>query len=458
MPVLAGIEAAPRNITAHAGLRLIAELVGHLGLRSTLDHGLSVKKRKRGFTDADFVLSFVASQLLGGRALDDLTALRDDPELLDLLGLNVPAPTTAGDYLRNVTPGHIRQFEAVQRRVLKRAHRAPIDPSPEVATVEADATYATVYGHQQGADRLYTREVGLHPHFAFRAETGECLNSRMRRGHASAAGGTRALIEFVHGAFAALPGEPKVKRFRGDAAYANVAFLHSLVDEGVEYAVTARMTSRVRDRIATLPESAWRPEPGGRADAGSGNAHRPRRALHAPELAEFVFDLSSSESGVADLETRVVVRRRRHDSKQKALYEDDDGTTYHAVLTNRGDLDAPALLSWTDERGNAENGIRELKNDLDACGCGVHGFHANAFAMHAGVLAYNLICWLRLLAQNTGADDAARWQTRTWRRRMFTLPGYIVRRARQAMLKLSATVPALILMRDLLAGMLDTWG
>ena len=114
-------------------------------------------------------------------------------------------------------------------------------------------------------------------------------------------------------------------------------------------------------------------------------------------------------------------------------------------------------MSWADERGNAENCIRELKCDLDACGCGVHRFHANAFAMHVGVLAYNLMCWLRLVAGDLG-DDAAHWQTRTWRSRLFNLPGYLIRRARRTVLKLAVALPMLELFHDLLAAFVDTWG
>ena len=62
-----------------------------------------MKKSNRGFTDVDFVIALLVMQLVGGHALDDLQALRDDSELVAMVGLRMPAPTTAGDYLRNVT-------------------------------------------------------------------------------------------------------------------------------------------------------------------------------------------------------------------------------------------------------------------------------------------------------------------------------------------------------------------
>ena len=64
--------------------------------------------------------------------------------------------------------------------------------------------------------------------------------------------------------------------------------------------------------------------------------------MHAPEIAEFIGTFSSA--GIPDLYARVVVRRRRLATKQLALYGNDNGAKYHAVVTNR-DLPAAELLA-----------------------------------------------------------------------------------------------------------------
>lgn len=462
-PLLAirAVEPASRGMTSYSGLRVVAELLERVGVRAIVDRTITVKRRKRGYSDADFVFALAMNQLLGGRALDDLHTLRDDATLCELLGMRVPAATTAGDYLRNVTPGHIRQCEAMQREALAAAHRGAIDPFVPVATIEADATYAQVYGHQQGADRLHTREVGFHPHFAFRAETGECLHAKLRRGHASAAGNSQEALAFVQHAFDALPCKPQEKRFRGDAAYYKKSLLRWFEQNDIRFAVTAMMSPGLRAHIVALDDSAWSSEPGGKPDPG-GTKRRPHPPMHAPEIAEFPWTLRFEDG--EQMTVRIVVRRRRIATPQRALYADDDGAKYHASATNRTNLRAHLVLEWADERGNAENCVRELKGDLDACGCGLYQFHANAFAMHAAVLAYNAICWLRLVAHasaagTTGAPrDAARWQTRTWRRELFAVPGYLVRRSRQFVLKVTTSSTTLALFRDLAAAFVDTWG
>lgn len=447
MPAISGIEAAPRDITAFAGLRVVGEVVNRLGLRDIINAHLSVKQRARGYEVADFILALGILQLCGTSVLDDLDRLRDDAELLGILGMRVPASTTAGDFLRKVTPGHIRQFEKLQRAALAAAH----DRLPAVAaahagelTIDCDSTFAEVYGHQQGADRVHGGDIAFHPHFAFVGETREVLRGLFRRGRSHPTGTGDELIAFVKEAFASLPGEPAVRRFRGDSAYCIGKFMQWLQSEGVEFAVTARMLPNMQEKIAALPESAWTPEPGGRAGDG-GTWNRPSAKLHAPEIAEFEHDYRSDDGST--IAVRIVVRRRRSADPQKMI--GDTGTVLHAIATTRRDLPATDLLAWADDRANAENMVRELKSDLGACDAGLYQFFANATVMHTGMLAYNLISWLRLIASELGEDEAARWQARSWRARLFTLPGYLVRSGRQVMLRIAATTPVLALLTGL---------
>lgn len=447
MPEISGIAAAPLNITAFAGLRVIAELICQLGIREIIEDKLSVKKRARGYSDAEFVIALVLLQLCGTNALDDLDRLRGDSALLDILGLQVPASTTAGDFLRKVTPGHIRQFEEMQRMMLAAAHdRIPAVAAAhrQTATVDCDSTIAEVFGHQQGADRVHGGAIAFHPHFAFHGETREVLHGLFRRGRAHAVGTADELIAFVEQAFANLPGEPENRRFRGDSAYGVVPFMQWLQQQSIEFAVTARMYAPLQRAIANQPESAWTPEPGGRASDG-GTRNRPCAKLHAPEIADFEYTFHSKVGGTIRL--RVVVRRRRSADPQKTI--GDTGTVFHAVATNRRDLSATDLLAWADDRANAENMVCELKCELHACDGSLYQFFANAAVMHSGMLAYNLVCWLRLIAGELGHEEASRWRASSWRTRLLTLPGYLARSGRRLLLRVSAPAPMLALLTGL---------
>ena len=61
--------------------------------------------------------------------------------------------------------------------------------------VDLDSTICEVFGdHKQGAAYGYTKVLGYHPLLATRADTGEVLFARMRKG---SAGSSRGVVRFV---------------------------------------------------------------------------------------------------------------------------------------------------------------------------------------------------------------------------------------------------------------------
>lgn len=75
--------------------------------------------------------------------------------------------------------------------------------------IDVDSTVVEVHGHdKQGAGYGYTRVLGCHPILATRADTGEVLHSRMRKGSANTGrGGQRFVRETMGGsAVRARPG------------------------------------------------------------------------------------------------------------------------------------------------------------------------------------------------------------------------------------------------------------
>ena len=97
------------------------------------------------------------------------------------------APSTLGTFLRGHTFGNVRQFDSVNAETLRRAWAAGAGPdTTRPLGVDIDSTICQVYGHQKhGATFGYTKVRGYHPLLAFRADTGEVLAARMRKGSAN---------------------------------------------------------------------------------------------------------------------------------------------------------------------------------------------------------------------------------------------------------------------------------
>jgi hypothetical protein len=94
-----------------SGMVLVKEFADQLGVASIINEELKVKKRQRGYTEAEAVMGLVYNLVAGGDTLSDLEVLRGDPGTRQLIGLDqIIAPTTAGEHLRKFTIGALRDL------------------------------------------------------------------------------------------------------------------------------------------------------------------------------------------------------------------------------------------------------------------------------------------------------------------------------------------------------------
>ena len=106
---LVQVAVSSQLMTAHAGLVLVRELAGRLGVAELLDR-VTVKKRRRGYSPAQAILGLCETLIAGGECLDDVALLRADSAQELLRGHGLPEPTTLGRFLRRFSLGHIAQL------------------------------------------------------------------------------------------------------------------------------------------------------------------------------------------------------------------------------------------------------------------------------------------------------------------------------------------------------------
>jgi hypothetical protein len=91
------VRRSSQEITAHAGLVLVRELAARLGLQGLLD-GLSVKRRRRGFSPAQAVLAIVETLVAGGDCLEDSRLLGADGARSGCAATGCPTPQRWGAF------------------------------------------------------------------------------------------------------------------------------------------------------------------------------------------------------------------------------------------------------------------------------------------------------------------------------------------------------------------------
>ena len=396
------------RVVSDAGIVVLATLAGRLGIEALVDRFVLLRPQRPGAHNAGRkVMSLVYAMALGADSIDDCDVLRSG-RTRRLLGGWVAAPSTLGTFLRAFTFGHVRQLDRVLAETLARAWRAGAGPGAERLLVDVDSFVGEVHGYQkQGAAFGYTKQRGYHPLLACRAETGEVLHVRLRKGSANT---QRGIVRFADELIArvARAGASGVKLLRADSGFWNNKLFARLEQAGWLYSIGVRMTRPVAELVAQIPEQAW------------------TQVDDYPDTGE--AQIAETRLGGR----RLIVRRVRSLGVQAELFP---VWRHYPFLTNR---DEAIALVEAEHRQHAvvELCIRDLKDQaLEHFPSGQ--FNANAASTVIAALAHNLLRWTGVLGLPNSTVRAAR----TLRRRLLALPGRLTSHAGHWTLHLPARWP-----------------
>jgi hypothetical protein len=245
------------NLVANAGLLLVGTLVSRLGLEKMINATVRLGGRVGGALPGRKVLTLVHSMVAGGSHVDHAEVLRSGGSER-VLPHRVMAPSTLGTFLRAFTFGHVRQLEAVVGQALCRAWALGAGPGANRLVVDVDSTICEVAGRlKAGAAFGYTRVLGYHPILATRADTGEVLHARMRKGSANTARGAGRFVEELVARLrrAGASGEIVLRFDSGFWSNDTIATLGRL---DVRYTMAVRVgNTAVATAIAAIDEGAW---------------------------------------------------------------------------------------------------------------------------------------------------------------------------------------------------------
>src|SRR5215210_7427779 len=177
------------RLVADAGVVLPATLAARLGLEALVEETVDLGDRPGAANAGAKVMTLISAMALGADCIDDCDLLRAG-RTGQVLGHAVAAPSTLGTFLRAFSFGHVRQLDRVLADTLTRAWSAGAGPGDRRLVIDVDSFVGEVFGpKKQGAAFGYTRVRGYHPILATRADTGEVLHIRLRRGSANTSRG-----------------------------------------------------------------------------------------------------------------------------------------------------------------------------------------------------------------------------------------------------------------------------
>src|SRR5512135_177007 len=226
-----------QRLISDAGLLLTATLAGRLGIEQLVNESVWLDPRGPGAAlPGRKVLSLVHGMLAGADSIDDMNVLRAGSTGL-ILGHRVMAPSTLGTFLRAFTFGHVRQLDRVLDQALCRAWKAGAGPGEGPLVIDIDSFVGEVYGYQKhGASYGHTHKRGYHPVAAVRADTGELLHIRNRKGKANTQRGAERFVDELL-ARVRRAGHSGAIVIRADIGFENHKLFKTLDARGVEFSI-----------------------------------------------------------------------------------------------------------------------------------------------------------------------------------------------------------------------------
>jgi len=410
-------EFTDKMVTPWGGMKEMKELMDKTGISKKLSElGLPESKSNNKISAISIIESFWVSVWIGCYRFNHTSVVRVDEVLRQIFGWErVASGTTFGRFFKKFTPSlNYGLFVELYQWFFE---QIKIDNY----TLDVDSSVITRYGEQEGSKKGYNPTKpgrnSHHPLFAFISDIRMVANCWNRSGNTNS---TSSCINFLTETFEILKGK-KIGLFRADSGFCTETILKFIEDKDIPYVIAAKLYGNLQSTIYKI--KTWNP-------IGEG--------IWITEIMYKQGDWSK-ERRIVIVKQLEEIRRRATGKKLKTLFDDiglkDEKiyrTRYHAFITGQI-LPAIQIYEQYKQRGDAENRIKELKEDFGAGGFCMENFCATESAMRMVMVAYNLMSLFRILTHQKQAQP----KLSTLRFNCFAVGSWISTHGNEKVLKMS---------------------
>jgi hypothetical protein len=389
---------------ANGGIGIIHQLVKKTGLAVEIDHHLELLKRYIPYHESDHVLNLAYNILSGGHCLQDIEFLRKDDGWLDALGAEIiPAPTTAGDFLRRFTEDDVIQLMEVKNTIRKKLWQEQPKIFSKQAIINVDGTISPICGKcKEGMDISYDGKWGYHPLVISLANTREPLYIINRSGnapsHLNSAVWLDKSLDLVRPIFEKvwIRGDTDfslTKNFDKWDQLSNFIFgmdgKDNLVRIADEIAADDWKILEKKRKYTAKTTPRKRPE----KVKDQVVKRRKFRCVHtqAEHIAEFLYQPWECSKNYRMIVLRKTLKVTKGDQQL------EEKIRYFFYITNEMQMGAKQLVQFYRDRADHENDIEQLKNGVRALHSPSDSLISNWAYMVIASLAWDLKAWYGML-------------------------------------------------------------
>lgn len=408
------IEFTDKEITPWGGMILMKKLIEKSKINELLASlPLPRQNSNRGYSPIQLINNFWVSIWSGASRFEHLEVTRMDKVIQKIFGWTKMAGHKSFQrYFKKFTQAdNQRIFTEMFNWFFKQMKF-------DNYTLDLDSTILSRYGRQQGAKKGYNpKKPGRnshHPLIAFVSEVRMTVNFWLRSGNTYT---TNNFYSFLENTFERLSGKT-IGLLRADSGFYDKKIFEYLENRSkpINYIIAAKFYRPLKLAIA-----------------------REKTYLRLDDGIQ-ISDTTYQSPGWEKPRRLIIVRqeiaiRSKATGKQLRLFGEEEtykNYRYSCFITN---LSLSAKMIWDAyrNRADAENRIKELKEDFGADSFNMDDFFATEAALNFVMMGYNLMSLFRQAILNTKTHQ----QLKTLRYKVFAIGSYISKDGNNRILKLS---------------------
>jgi hypothetical protein len=389
---------------ANGGIGIIHQLVKKIGLADEIDSCLELLKRHVPYHESDHVLNISYNILCGGHCLQDIELLRNDDAWLDALGAKIiPAPTTAGDFLRRFSKDDIIELMEVKNAIRQKIWQKQPKTFHKQAIINIDGTISPTMGQcKKGMDISYNGKWSYHPLIISLANTREPLYIINRSGnapsHLDSAKWLDRSLDLVRPFF------EKVW-IRGDTDFSlttnfdkwnqRCRFIFGMAAKANLVRIADEITADHWRELEKQPKYTIKTKPRKRPQRVKDQLVKHRNFKKIKTISEHIAEFKYRPGNCKKNYRMIVLKKTLKVTKGDHIL--DNEIRYFFYVTNELKINMEELVQFYRDRADHENDIEQLKNGVRALHSPSDSLISNWAYMVIASLAWDIKAWYGML-------------------------------------------------------------